>query len=95
MIFTAPMEKRKKVGMNMKIPKHIREKMHKMADLQRKAADLSILVDNWFIEHGFNIEELRDGSGISLEELDYGNDVTDLFCDRVENGDFCSYREEK
>lgn len=70
------------------IPKHIREKMHKIADLHSRAADLSAKVDNWFTEHGFDVEELRDGSGISLEELDYGNDVTDAFCRRVENGDF-------
>ena len=70
------------------IPKHIREKMHRIADLHSKASDLSAKVDNWFIDHGFDIEELRDGSGISLEELDYGNDVTDAFCRRVENGDF-------
>ena len=79
----------------MKIPKYIRDKMHKLAYLHYKAAELSKVVDNWFIEHGFDIEELRDGSGASLEELDYGNDVTDAFCERVENGDFCSYGERK
>ena len=79
----------------MKIPNYIKHKMHQIADLQSKAADLSAVVDNWFVDHGFDIEELRDGSGISLEELDYGNDVTDAFCERVENGDFCSCGERR
>lgn len=77
----------------MKIPKHIRDKMHKLAKLHYQAAELGIEIDNWFITHGFDIEELRDGSGASLEELDYGNDVTDVFCERVENGDFRQYGE--
>ena len=77
----------------MKIPKHIRDKMHKIADLHNKATELGIEIDNWFISHGFDIEELRDGSGVSLEELDYGNDVTDAFCERIENGDFRQYGE--
>ena len=79
----------------MKIPNYIKHKMHQIAYLHSKAAAISSVVDNWFIEHGFDIEELRDGSGTSLEELDYGNDVTDTFCERVENGDFCSYGERK
>lgn len=73
----------------MKVPKYIKEKMHKIAEFQRKASDLSLEVDNWFIEHGFNMEDLRCGAGISLEELDYGNDVTDILCERIENGEFC------
>lgn len=79
----------------MKIPNYIKHKMHQIADLQYKARELSAVVDNWFVEHGFDIEEFRDGSGISLEELDYGNDVTEAFCERVENGDFCSYGERR
>ena len=79
----------------MKIPKHIRDKMHKLANLHYKAAELGMEIDSWFIAHGFDIEELRDGSGDSLEELDYGNDVTDAFCERVENGDFCSCGERR
>lgn len=72
----------------MIIPKHIREKMHKVAELHHKAAELSRAIDEWFIKNGFDIEELRCGDGSSLEELDYGNDVTDVFCGRIENGEF-------
>lgn len=79
----------------MKVPKHIRDKMHKVADLHYRAASLSADVDNWFVDHGFDIDELRCGDGYSLEELDYGNDVTDILCERIENGEFCSYGERK
>lgn len=76
----------------MKIPKHIKEKMRKIADLHRKGAEISREVDDWFIDHGFDIDNLRCGDGYSLEELDYGNDVTDTLCERIENGEFGPHR---
>lgn len=79
----------------MKIPKHIRDKMHCIADLHYKAAVMSRAVDDWLINKGFDIDELRCGDGYSLEELDYGNDVTDILCERIENGEFCPNRERK
>lgn len=72
----------------MRVPNYIKVKMHRIATLQKQSALLSAEVDNWFIEHGFSIEELRCGDGQSLEELDYGNDVTNEFCSRVANGEF-------
>lgn len=75
----------------MKVPRYIQDKMHKVAELHHKAANISADVDNWFIDHGFDMNELRCGDGYSLEELDYGNDVTDILCARIENGDFRSY----
>lgn len=72
----------------VKVPKYIRESMHRIADLQSKAAALSRTVDDWFVSHGFDLEELRGGDGFTLEELDYGNDVTDVLCDRIENEGF-------
>ena len=81
--------------MGMKVPKYIRDKMHKVAELHHKAADISTEVDNWFVDHGFDIAELRCGDGYSLEELDYGNDVADIFCERIENGEFGSYGERR
>jgi hypothetical protein len=69
----------------MKISKYIKNKMHKLADLSYKASKLSQEIDNYFEENKYDIEELRSGDGISLEELEYGNDVTDQFCDWFEN----------
>lgn len=72
----------------MKIPNHIKEKMHKVAKLHGQAIEISRVVDDWFISHGFDIDELRCGDGLSLEELDYGNDVTDILIERIESGEF-------
>ena len=88
-------ERIEKGGGRMKIPKHIRQKMHKIAEFSHKSGELSSEVDAWFEAHGYDIAELRCGDGCSLEELNYGNDVVYAFCERIENGDFCSYGERK
>ena len=72
----------------MKIPKYIRKKMHRAAALHREASILAGQVDEWLESYGYRPEELRCGDGLSLEELDYGNDVTDAFCARLESGEF-------
>ena len=61
------------------IPPHIIAKMRKIADLNQVTQALSRTVDGWFELAGYNIEEMRSGDGISLEELDYGNDVSKEF----------------
>lgn len=71
----------------MKIPNHIKQKMHRLARIQATANELSKELDDWFDKHGFDIEKLRCGNGISLEELDYGNDVTDELCDWIEENE--------
>jgi hypothetical protein len=68
----------------MIVPEIIKNKMHRVAKLNYKAAVISREVDNYFIEQGFEIEDLRSGNGVSLEELDLGNDVTDAFCEWFE-----------
>jgi hypothetical protein len=69
----------------MKVSQAIKNKMHELARLNRKASELSLQIDNYFIDKGYNIESLRSGDGISLEELDYGNDMTNEFCEWIEN----------
>lgn len=70
----------------IKIPKYIKVKMHKIAILQTQASVLMKEVEEYLEKNGYNIEAIRDGSGDSLEELDYGNDVTDALCQRLEEG---------
>ena len=76
------------------IPKSIQNKMHRLAKLSAEASRLSGDIDDWFIKHGYNVDEttsgdsLRSGSGLSLEELEYGNDITDEFCEAFQNGEF-------
>lgn len=69
----------------MKVPKYIRDKMHRIATLHAQAIELTREVDIWLIEHGINLDDISDGNGYSLEELDYGNDVTDELCMRLES----------
>ena len=73
----------------MKVPKYIQSKMHQAAKYASLQKSLMLEVDNYFIEKGFNIEKLRCGNGTSLEELEYGNDITDNFVREAEN-DFAS-----
>lgn len=70
----------------MKIPKYIKTKMHRIAELHIEADELMKEVEEYLTNHGVCIDIIRDGSGASLEELDYGNDVTELLCERLENG---------
>lgn len=69
----------------MKVPQYIRRKMHRLAALSHQAAKLSREIDKWFEERGFDAEDLRKGDGNSLEELEYGTDVTDSFCETIES----------
>lgn len=72
----------------MKVSKEIQKKMHKIADLHSQATVLMREVDEYFEKKGFDVEELRIGNGESLEELEYGNDITEIFCDAMESGDW-------
>ena len=67
------------------IPKHMKSKMHRLAKLSQKVSELDNEISEYFISLGFDEESLRCGSGNSLEELIYGNDVTDEFCAYIEN----------
>ena len=71
-------------GKSFKVPRHIKNKMHKLAKLALKSGELDNEISEYFIALGFNEESLRSGSGNSLEELLYGNDITDIFCENIE-----------
>lgn len=68
----------------MQVPKYIQDKMRRSAELHRRASVLSLEIDDYFERQGIDIDVLRCGNGISLEELDLGNDVTDEFVVWVE-----------
>ena len=69
----------------MVVPKYIKQKMHKIAELNQTANALMDDVEEWLKKHGIDTEAFRSGDGHSLEELEYGNDVTDILCYRIEN----------
>lgn len=69
----------------MKVSKSIKNKMKKLVKLATEVSKLSSEIDNYFIEKGYDIELLRSGNGRSLEELEYGNDIIDKFCNWIES----------
>ena len=68
----------------MKVPKYIREKMHRIALHARMVSDLDREVGIWLEQNGIDVEKLSDGGGSGYEELSYGNDVTDELCAHIE-----------
>lgn len=66
------------------VPAHIRQKMHQTATLVNRVAALSKSIEKWMVQQGLDPEDFRDGCGTSLEELEYGNDVTEELCTRIE-----------
>lgn len=68
----------------MKVPKYIREKMHRIALHARMVSDLDREVGIWLEQNRIDVEKLSDGGGSGYEELSYGNDVTDELCAQIE-----------
>ena len=59
--------------------------MHKWAKLTLQSAILDREINNYFESKGFDIDELRSGDGTTLDELNYGNDITDQFVEDIKN----------
>ena len=72
----------------MRISKDIQGKMHKLAQLTLRAAMLDREINNYFESKGYDVDELRSGDGTTLDELDYGNDITATFVNDFENGKY-------
>lgn len=69
----------------MKVPNHIKQKLHRAAKMFAAASVIMSEVDEYFENKGIRSTQLRSGNGISLEEIEYGNDVTEQFCTWLEN----------
>lgn len=72
----------------MKVSKEIQRKMHRLANLTAQAGVLVNEINKYFEKNGYDTDELRGGDGSTLEELDYGNDITDIFVEDMENGKY-------
>lgn len=74
----------------MKVPKYIQDKMHRVVALERQSAQLVFDIEEWLLRNGVTREDLdnggylRCGDGVSLEELEYGNDITELLVEKLE-----------
>lgn len=68
----------------VRVPNYIRVKMHQLALHAAKAAEYDREICKWLDSHGVDVENISSGDGESFEELSYGNDVTEVLCDRIE-----------
>lgn len=74
----------------MKVPKYIQDKMRRVAALERQAGNLMFEIEEWLYRNGVTKEDLdnggylRCGDGISLVELEYGEDITELLVEKLE-----------
>lgn len=71
--------------MGVKVPKYIRKRMNEILALNRRAAYEMEQLEEWLESKGIDTIKLRDGSGVGLEELEYGNDIIDELCERIEH----------
>lgn len=69
----------------MRIPKYIQDKMHLVVDYNCKATMAMREVEDWLEKHGIDPDDIRDGGGCSLDELEFGNDIVDELVERLES----------
>lgn len=70
----------------MKVPKYIREKMHRIALHARMVSDLDREVGIWLEQNGIDVEKLSDGGGSGYEELSYQCKADTAFQNYQETG---------
>lgn len=58
----------------MPIPKYIENKMRQALRHFQAGSDLMAEVNEWFEGRGYDMQQLRDGDGRSLEEIEYGTE---------------------
>ena len=68
----------------MKIPKHIKKKMHRLARIYNDANRIALEITLYFDENGFDTDDLWEGPGLCLAELEHGKDITEEFCRSLE-----------
>ena len=67
-------------------------KMKKVAKLAGEMFSLSAEIEQELMALGYSDEELRDNSGVSLDELEMGNDIVDELMEKyVDNKGLTKY----
>lgn len=77
----------------MIVSKEIQRKMHKLAKLTSQAAILDREINDYFEINGYDKDEIRAGDGNTLDELNYGNDITDQFIEDIKNDKYTKVRD--
>lgn len=70
----------------MKIPEHIKNKMHTIARIGKESTKLMSEVEDFLESKGYDSNYLYECGGYSLRELEFGNDITDELCKDLERG---------
>jgi hypothetical protein len=68
----------------MKIPKHIKQKMHRLARIHQDADRIALELTMYFDGQGFDTDDIWEAKGLCLEELECGNDITEELCRSLE-----------
>ncbi len=74
-----------------KVPNDIRDKMHRLASLSAIREELLSDINDFFYQHisktsgGRFFVTSHSGNEVSLEDLEYGKDITDVFCKILED----------
>ena len=75
-------------GRGMKVPEYIKKEMHRVAHNAFLVNYHMRKIEDWLEKNGidtfFDEGGLRDGSGCGLEDLEYGEDITEELCERIE-----------
>ena len=67
-----------------RVPAQIKRRLQRIAKLNKVAEYEMRLVEFWIENEGLDLEELRRGDGCSLVEFEYGIDITEEFCKKIE-----------
>lgn len=75
----------------MRVPEYIKKEMRQVARHAFLANEHMRKVEDWLesrgIDTSFTDGGLRDGSGCGLEELEYGENIVEELCKRIEGMD--------
>ena len=76
---------------DMRVPEYIKKEMRQVVRHAVLSEAHMRKVEDWLekmgIETSFTDDGLRDGSGCGLEELEYGVDIVEELCERIERMD--------
>lgn len=65
------------------LPKYIKDKLLTVVLNAQKNKELMDEVEGYLTKKGFDVDQLRDGCGCSLEEFEYGSYPIEAFCERL------------
>lgn len=68
----------------MHIPQYMKDTLRSAYKHYRLGIEKMAAFEDWLEAHGIDPEDLRVADGNGLEEIEYGNDVVEAVCSRIE-----------